>query len=43
MRGLNNLCYNVSAMTEKELAHYNKQQYKKKLAEIFPDEKFIAG
>lgn len=34
MRGSNNLCYNVSAMTEKELAHYNKQQYKKKLAEI---------
>jgi len=24
----------VSAMTEKELAHYNKQQYKKKLADI---------
>ncbi len=28
------ICYNTSAMTEKELATYNKQQYKKRLAEI---------
>jgi L-lysine 2,3-aminomutase len=34
MRGLNNLCYNVIAMTEKELATKTKQQYKKRLAEI---------